>query len=542
MLSRNYAVIVERYVWSGTAYSWASDPKADPHKYMLVDAGLPQPDLVICLDTPFSDVLSRGGVAPSLFVDTDFQQQLRSCYADPRIWKGINVIMHETQLNRWASRKTLIRRIQGEALLRPNPKQWFYLWERMDLCCTCRLELSPFQPVFRCFSCNSLVHFGCLMENSVSQKIPVCQACASGSEEQAVDPTLGEDLGHSGEANERLEPGVVSADLHDPYLNPLEEIVLETGSIPCSIHGYDHLSRDPTCEFCKKALGPLYRHLSNKYGKSLGDQTPTLSFDFSGPHPIAVTGARFMLLFVWRLDTVRLLWAFAVPGKTKECVGSCLNDVVAELNTYTGGSKPPVLRIHSDQAREFLSEAVMEWLMQHNIKQTFTSTGDPSSNGVAERWIDLVKVKATVLLASRYLPTTFWCQKTLGQVPKNSVPEFGQLILVRTKRENKFQERAELGIMMGFYPQIPHGVVAVTIQRNKTISEIYTAHVAPAQMEKTERWFLKRDVKNPDRLVYVSTKGEVSWDVPVDSLPTVEEKQHWDRHPKFVSLQRARDA
>ena len=267
----------------------------------------------------------------------------------------------------------------------------------------------------------------------------------------------------------------------------------------------------PTCEFCKKAIGPLYRHLSKKYGMSISDQTPTLSFDFSGPHPVAVTGARFMLLFVWRLDMVRLLWAFAVPGKTKECVRSCLNDVVAELNTYTGGSKPPVLRIHSDQAREFLSQAVMEWLMHHNIKQTFTSTNDPSSNGVAERWIDLVKIKATVLLASRYLSTTLWCyavpwvaytynQKTLGQAPKKSIPEFGQLILVRTKRDNKFQERAELGIMMGFYPQIPHGVIAVTVQRNKTISEIYTAHVAPAHMEKTEQWFLKRDDKNPDRL------------------------------------------
>ena len=53
------------------------------------------------------------------------------------------------------------------------------------------------------------------------------------------------------------------------------------------------------------------------------------------------------------------------------------------------------------------------------------------------------------------------------QTPKKPVPEFGQLILVRTKRDNKFQERAELGIMMGFYPQIPHGVIAVTIQRNK---------------------------------------------------------------------------
>ena len=42
-------------------------------------------------------------------------------------------------------------------------------------------------------------------------------------------------------------------------------------------------------------------------------------------------------------------------------------------------------------------------------------------------------------------------------------------------------------------------------------------------------------------MVYVSTKGEVTWDIPVDSLPTVEKKQHTDRHPKSISLQRARD-
>ena len=174
-----------------------------------------------------------------------------------------------------------------------------------------------------------------------------------------------------------------------------------------------------------------------------------------------------------------------------------MNDVVAELNTYTCGSKPPVLRIHSDQAREFLSQTVMEWLMHHNIKQTFTSTGDPSANGVAERWIDLVKVKATVLLASRYLPTTLWCyavpwvaytynQKTLGQTPKKTIPEFGQLILLRTKRENKFQDRAELGIMMGLYPQIPHGIVAVTIQRNKTVRK-FTRHMLPRHIWRRQK-------------------------------------------------------
>ena len=43
---------------------------------------------------------------------------------------------------------------------------------------------------------------------------------------------------------------------------------------------------------------------------------------------------------------------------------------MAELTQLTGGSKPPVMRVHSDQAGEFLSPVVMEWLKQHNIKQT----------------------------------------------------------------------------------------------------------------------------------------------------------------------------
>ena len=260
MLSRNCAVVIERYVWSGTAYSWASDPLADPHQYMILDAGLPQPDLVVCIETPFTDVISRGGIAPSLFVDIDFQQQLRTCYADPRIWKGINVIVHETQINRWASRKTLIRRIQGELLLRSQP----FLWEQSEICNTCWLEINSRQPVFRCFRCTKLIHYVCLMENSVSQKIPICQACASGSAQRAVEQepsVLGpqeEGAEVPREASNELLPEDTPVQLRGPYLNPLEEIIMEAGSLPCSIHGYDHLSRDPTCEFCKRALGLLY--------------------------------------------------------------------------------------------------------------------------------------------------------------------------------------------------------------------------------------------------------------------------------------------
>ena len=230
MLSRNYAVIAERYAWSGTAYSWASDPLKDP-----------------------------------------------------------------------------------------------YLWERHEKCSSCSFEVNPQQPVFRCFRCTRLVHYVCLMDNSASQKIPICQACGAPSNKRNFGTRICRKTPSRGVSCNPGEPegtGLVGAgsqdiELRDPYLNPLEEIVLETGSLPCAKHGYDHLSRDSTCEFCKRALGPLHRHLSKKHGRSLGDQTPTLSFDFPLPTRLQLRGARFMLLFVWRLDTVRLLWALAVTGKRR---------------------------------------------------------------------------------------------------------------------------------------------------------------------------------------------------------------------------------
>ena len=45
----------------------------------------------------------------------------------------------------------------------------------------------------------------------------------------------------------------------------------------------------------------MYRHLKDKYGTQTADYTPTLSFDFSGPLPTAVTGAKMLMVFVWRL-------------------------------------------------------------------------------------------------------------------------------------------------------------------------------------------------------------------------------------------------
>ena len=111
---------------------------------------------------------------------------------------------------------------------------------------------------------------------------------------------------------------------------------------------------------------------------------------------------------------------------------------------------------------------------------------------------------------------------------------------MKSKRDHKLQDKGDLAIMMGIYPKIPNGIVALRIKDGK-LGELCTAHCSSTHVEDSLRWLLKRDPNNPTRRVYMSSKGEATWDIPISSLPTVEEKEVWNRHPTFVSLQRSRD-
>ena len=158
-----------------------------------------------------------------------------------------------------------------------------------------------------------IVHVICLMEDDSSSKFPVCMAC---DDVEAPEPP-------SGMLSENHVDDIPSQELET---NLLDHDILQSSVKECPEHGQE----TPSCEFCKRALGPLYHHLftKNKYGTWIEDQTPCLSFDFSGPLPISVTGAQYMLLFVWRLGNHRLLWAYALDHRTKENIKSCLQDTM----------------------------------------------------------------------------------------------------------------------------------------------------------------------------------------------------------------------
>ena len=130
-----------------------------------------------------------------------------------------------------------------------------------------------------------------------------------------------------------------------PLLSRLIQGYLDhTGIEACPYHQMDHGVRDPVCDHCKRALGPLYHH------KIAGNRhLPVFTFDFSGPHPHRVNVAQYLLVSVWSLGHMRLIWAFGV-----ESLQSCFED----LRTLTGGSRPPILRLHSDKASEFLTPTI----------------------------------------------------------------------------------------------------------------------------------------------------------------------------------------
>eukprot|EP00971_Amphidinium_carterae_P070405 1392647-Amphidinium_carterae.1 len=107
------------------------------------------------------------------------------------------------------------------------------------------------------------------------------------------------------------------------------------GMQQCPKHGMDHGFADPECVACKQALGPLYKHQTARR------LLPVITFDYSGPHASSVTDDKYALIVVWAYDKTRLAWAFPVESPDGQTTVSCLQVVMEELRSITGGSRPP---------------------------------------------------------------------------------------------------------------------------------------------------------------------------------------------------------
>ena len=63
----------------------------------------------------------------------------------------------------------------------------------------------------------------------------------------------------------RFDPEQGGTPPEEPVVGIATKIVKNTGIEACPKHQMDHGVRDPNCDHCKRALGPLYHHNLRKY-------------------------------------------------------------------------------------------------------------------------------------------------------------------------------------------------------------------------------------------------------------------------------------
>ena len=317
-----------------------------------------------------------------------------------------------------------------------------------------------------------------------------------------------------------------------PFIVPDIHRALEgTGMLECPDHKLDHGVPDPKCDYCKRALGPLYRHSALKESREI----PILTFDFSGPHPSTVHPAKQLLVIVWCLREVRLIWAMGVENRDDPHVVAGLQVALDDLSSLTGGCRAPVLRLHSDKAKEFLATSVRKLLRSHGIRQTTNSGYDPAANGIAERWVGIIKVRATALLAEHRLPPDYWtyaCKwvayvhnhRVLSIQLNASYPLFGDVVVVHRflKKPPSFEDRGITGVCLGHNPLVSGGVTVGTVS-DGLFNVIVTAKVRKLGERRPQRWKLHVHPTEPRAAAYVRNDGEIRWNLNDLDVATVEE-------------------
>ena len=301
-------------------------------------------------------------------------------------------------------------------------------------------------------------------------------------------------------------------------------------------HAGDEYDRE--CEKCRQALGMRRLH---RHGKS--ESRNVLSVDLSGPHPEAVgTRFKYMLVAVFNHDPQEKNLPFVRGLSTKTAKETCeaIESVLAELNSILG--EQTVVRVHTDAGKEFVNKAVTEMLRSKGIHTTTTGGYDPKANGRAERYVGLMKQRATSYLIHAGIPLKFWywaCTQAaymyratvLGLKLPSDAPTFGNRVLVRDPKaeDKRFTKRTKEAIFLCWDTSVIQGAYAMTTKEDGSHTMVAVSGPRPwPRPDCKEVWHLEEE-PNGDNTVWISNKGRLIWTPPDNTeVVTFEERNYPD--------------
>jgi len=143
--------------------------------------------------------------------------------------------------------------------------------------------------------------------------------------------------------------------------------------------------------------------------------------DLAGPFSLpGIYGKKYLLVVVDDYTD----YCSVLPLRDKSCVGTVLKDLLisweAEMKVHTVGT------LRTDRGSEFVNQALQSWLAAHGVKHETSLPHTHQQNGVVERLIGVLGVKARVLLLESGLSKGFWPHAFLhAAYLKNRTPTSG---------------------------------------------------------------------------------------------------------------------
>ena len=184
-----------------------------------------------------------------------------------------------------------------------------------------------------------------------------------------------------------------------------------------------------------------------------------------------------------------LLYVIPLKSRLKTDVNTAMRKLYLSLRQ----EGHPVVRVHSDRARELKSASLRQWLYEKDIWVTTGESQAPQQNGRAEAAVRLLKRYAKVLLDAGGLPRECWPlamsyaahrqrQRALGQPCKD--PSFGAKVAVKSKvfgtgGSYDLNPRWREGKFVGRSSDVTNGLVV----RYEDGSFVTSCHVRPGLVD-----------------------------------------------------------
>ena len=163
---------------------------------------------------------------------------------------------------------------------------------------------------------------------------------------------------------------------------------------------------------------------------------------------------------------------FAVPLVTRRTME--VFAAVRRLYLQLRAEGLPLVRLHSDRAREFRTQPLREWLSARDVLQTTGEAQAPQSNGRAEGLVKRLKTRSKTLLKASGLPRTCWPlamvyaawqQREYALGRGRHVLPFGTAVHIRTKvfgtgGKYDLEDRWSAGHFVGPSQDVKDGMVA----------------------------------------------------------------------------------